>query len=86
MARPVYAKRDTYHRTRTCRRLHTERGRINRVDDTEGMTACPVCLPDDGDDDAEDGAGGGTAGTCEAKKTDGEVCGRERPCPYHDKR
>lgn len=24
------------------------------------------------------------AGTCEAVKSDGEVCGRERPCPYHD--
>jgi hypothetical protein len=22
--------------------------------------------------------------TCETVKSDGEVCGRERPCPYHD--
>lgn len=22
--------------------------------------------------------------TCEEVKSDGEVCGRERPCPYHD--
>lgn len=22
--------------------------------------------------------------TCETVKADGEVCGRERPCPYHD--
>jgi hypothetical protein len=22
--------------------------------------------------------------TCEVVKSDGEVCGRERPCPYHD--
>lgn len=23
-------------------------------------------------------------GTCDATKSDGEVCGRELPCPYHD--
>lgn len=22
--------------------------------------------------------------TCDVEKADGEVCGRERPCPYHD--
>jgi hypothetical protein len=22
--------------------------------------------------------------TCETVKSDGEVCGRDRPCPYHD--
>jgi hypothetical protein len=25
----------------------------------------------------------GAADTCEAVKNDGEVCGRELPCPYH---
>ena len=25
-------------------------------------------------------------GVCAEVKTDGEVCGRDRPCPYHDKR
>jgi len=25
-----------------------------------------------------------TADTCDTVKSDGEVCGRERPCPYHD--
>lgn len=29
------------------------------------------------------GGGEGVA-TCTAEKTDGEICGRERPCPYHD--
>jgi len=24
------------------------------------------------------------SGTCEVVKSDGDVCGRERPCPYHD--
>jgi len=23
-------------------------------------------------------------GTCSVEKHDGEICGRERPCPYHD--
>lgn len=27
---------------------------------------------------------GGGAETCEAVKSDGEVCGREKPCSYHD--
>lgn len=31
--------------------------------------------PDDSNGDAE---------TCDAVKSDGEVCGRELPCPYHD--
>lgn len=40
-------------------------------------------------DDAEsetlhaDGDGEPDSVTCEAVKTDGEVCGRELPCPYH---
>jgi len=29
-------------------------------------------------------ADGGDAGTCDVVKNDGEVCGRDRPCPYHD--
>jgi len=24
------------------------------------------------------------AETCEVEKSDGEVCGREKPCPYHE--
>ena len=26
----------------------------------------------------------GPPDTCTVTKTDGETCGRERPCPYHD--
>jgi len=36
--------------------------------------------------DESDAAGDETnseASTCEAVKSDGEVCGRELPCPYH---
>ena len=35
----------------------------------------------DGADDSEDDDG--EPGTCEEVKTDGEVCGRDLPCPYH---
>lgn len=27
---------------------------------------------------------GDSAETCDAVKSDGEVCGRDLPCPYHD--
>lgn len=37
---------------------------------------------DDDDDDGDDDRGEASA-TCETVKTDGEVCGRELPCPYH---
>ena len=44
-----------------------------------------LIVDDDSDDDAAaDSAGAGDeAGTCEAVKSDGEVCGRELPCQYH---
>lgn len=32
----------------------------------------------------DDTAESDDSGPCEVVKTDGEVCGRERPCPYHD--
>lgn len=28
-------------------------------------------------------SGGSTPDTCETVKSDGDVCGRELPCPYH---
>jgi len=37
---------------------------------TAEQPRCPECT------DTED--------TCEVVKADDEVCGRERPCPYHD--
>jgi hypothetical protein len=27
---------------------------------------------------------GASSDTCEVEKSDGEICGRERPCRYHD--
>lgn len=32
---------------------------------------------------AEMRVGGDDPGTCDVTKADGEVCGRELPCPYH---
>lgn len=42
---------------------------------------CGECAGGDTTDDD-----GGDGGVCTVTKSDGEECGRERPCPYHDKR
>lgn len=34
--------------------------------------------------DQEDNGGDEDVETCGIEKSDGEVCGREKPCPYHD--
>ena len=38
---------------------------------------------DDEQTSGEDSDAEPDSGTCDAVKTDGEVCGRELPCPYH---
>lgn len=48
------------------------------VKSLEDPDYCPDCSPldsDSGSDSAPE--------TCETVKADGEVCGRELPCPYH---
>ena len=40
-----------------------------------GVTAEDLVVDDAGDD--------GESGTCDVVKSDGEVCGRDLPCPYH---
>jgi hypothetical protein len=62
---------ERYHDRRRCRRLHATGGRIRAVDAGD-REPCPHCVDDTEPD------------TCEVVKTDGEVCGRDRPCPYHD--
>jgi hypothetical protein len=65
-----YANGDgTYHDRRRCRRLHNTGGRIRRVEAGD-REACENCV--DGPD------------TCQVVKNDGEVCGRDRPCRFHD--
>jgi len=61
----------TYHNRRTCRRLHNTGGRIRPTDAGKGEP-CEWCVTDPEPD------------TCQVVKNDGEVCGRERPCQYHD--
>lgn len=64
------------HARRTCRRLHNTGNRIRRVDDADGLTPCENC---------GDGLAEGESGTCEVELSSGDgICGRERPCPYHD--
>jgi len=42
------------------------------VIDTDETTWCGECGPHE------------DVGTCDEVKSDGEVCGRDLPCPYHD--
>lgn len=60
----------TFHDRRTCRRLHNTGARIRAIDDAGERDACDNCV--DGPD------------ICTVEKSDGDTCGRERPCPYHD--
>jgi hypothetical protein len=41
-----------------------------------------VGVPEYAADAVRDALGGG-GGTCQVEKADGEVCGRDLPCPYH---
>lgn len=51
------------------------------VEDADGTDDVDDGDPDDTDDEAD--AADETAETCDVVKTDGEVCGRDLPCPYH---
>lgn len=44
---------------------------------------CAECTGNGGD--SSDGGDDELSGTCSVEKSDGDVCGRERPCPYHDR-
>jgi hypothetical protein len=62
----------TYHDRRRCRRLHNTGGRIRRIDETGDRDGCDHCADEEAEPD-----------TCETVMSDGEVCGRDLPCPYH---
>lgn len=78
--------------------VHLSRGETAAVDD-DGRFTAPYRVGEavaashgldesdirvDGDDgDSDDGATDDTPDNCDAIKADGEVCGRELPCPYH---
>jgi hypothetical protein len=62
----------TIHRRRDCPDANTRPVGKPSVDShAADVTYCPDCT-DRGTD------------TCEVVKADGEVCGRDRPCAYHD--
>lgn len=58
---------------------------VRALADAHDTTPEALRVDGDADADAEDDADAdGTTGTCDVVKGDGEVCGRDRPCPYHD--
>jgi len=79
----------TLHDTDRCDRLEEPSRPLadSSVEALEDPDLCPECHGDAAAD-AEDGDGGDSEGsdTCMVEKSDGELCGRDRPCPYHDKR
>jgi hypothetical protein len=73
MATRYFESAGTYHTWNRCPRAHATGDRIREVESTDGLDACSACV-----DDAD------PSGTCDVVKSDGEVCGRDRPCSYHD--
>lgn len=70
----------TVHANRDCADDPTRPLAESTVESAD-VTLCPECTdaePEDKDATDED--------TCQEDLSDGGVCGRERPCPYHDKR
>lgn len=53
------------------------RARAEALADRYGVDVASIAVGDEPADDAE-------SGVCEVVKTDGDVCGRTKPCPYHD--
>jgi len=65
------------HATRDCPELQAADGSARPVADEtvallDAVAWCPECASDRATE------------TCAVEKADGEICGRERPCPYHD--
>lgn len=54
-------------------------GAARRWAEGYGTTVEALAVDEASDADVE------TSETCEVVKQDGEVCGRERPCSYHDR-
>ena len=78
MADRYFESAGTYHTWQRCPRAHATGDRVREVESTDGLDACPACVDDADAGDEE------PSGTCDEEKSDGEVCGRDRPCPYHD--
>lgn len=54
---------------------------VRALAESYGVEVQTIAVGEDGDSAQSDGD---DSGTCTAVKSDGEVCGRELPCPYHD--
>lgn len=64
----------TVHANRDCADDPT-RPIANSTVESADVDLCPECT---------DGGYGDDADTCQAELSDGGICRRERPCPYHD--
>lgn len=65
------------HESRDCPELQASEGSARPVADAtvallDAVAWCPECAADRATE------------TCAVEKADGDICGRERPCPYHD--
>jgi len=70
----------TLHTDRDCTDEHLTPLRADAIDADE-CELCPDCAGNGSD---SGGGGDDEPATCDVVKNDDEVCGRERPCPYHD--
>jgi len=68
----------TLHTDRDCTDDHLTPLRAEAIDTDE----CDLCGDCAGN--SSDSGTGGDSGTCDVVKQDGDICGRDRPCPYHD--
>ena len=66
-----------YHTRRDCDDLDGEIRPIAESVLPEDAERCGLCTP------LESGSDGGGE-TCTVEMNSGEICGRDRPCPYHD--
>jgi len=55
---------------------------LDRYADSYGVDPADLVVGDTDDTDT-DGPSSDEPDTCDTVKADGEVCGRELPCPYH---
>lgn len=62
---------------------HTANKFVNKWGQAE-FASNPYEVRDDEYDEIVCRVRGSEAETCETVKSDGEVCGREKPCSYHD--
>jgi len=65
----------TVHRSKDCPELETPHPLADSTVEDIDADQCSECMGSELSEESE---------TCEVVKSDGEVCGRERPCHYHE--